>query len=219
MEETEFVTYQTFNDRALALDLANILKENKIQYEFDDTGNFDPAFSNNELNKDCRIKIRSQDFQKADSILMDIYSRQIDEAPADYYLFKFTDDELMDLIEKRDEWSKYDYLLALKILKQHGKEVTREKSEALKVNRYKELSKKKTAGTPILTLGYATAFFGGLAGIVIAYYLITAKKILPDGKVINVFDSSVRQHGKRILVIGTIALVLSFIYIVKILGE
>jgi hypothetical protein len=219
MENNALITYQTFNDPALALDLANILKENKIVYEFDDTGNFDPTFSNNELNKDCRIKIRSEDFLKVDSILMDIYSRQIDEAPSDYYLFKFTDEELMDLIGKRDEWSKYDYLLALKILKQHSKEVTSEKSEALKVNRYKELSKKKTAGTPILTLGYATAFFGGLAGIVISYYLITAKKILPDGKVIYVFDSSVRDHGKRILIIGTVVLILSFIYIVRILGE
>ena len=206
MEDTSFVTFQKFNDRSLALDLANILQQNNIEFEIDDTNNFDPAFSHSELNEEYRIKLRQEDFAKANQILLDIYAKQIDDVPADYYLFTFSDEELMEIVSKQDEWSQLDYLLAMKLLKRHGKEVKNEKVQELKEQRIQELIKKERMPAVWIFIGYLFAIMGGMIGIIIGVILLT-KKVLPDGQKVYIYDTDDRKHGKGILIFGVMGMV------------
>ena len=119
--EPELITYQKFNDAALANELAELLGKHGIKYYVEEESVvFDPTFSYNPLAKDYSVKIRKQDFQILNQLLTDEESKNIGDIDKDYYLFSFTNDELMEVITKADEWSAFDTVLARKILTDRG---------------------------------------------------------------------------------------------------
>ncbi|HEY1872019.1 MAG TPA: hypothetical protein VGG71_13235 [Chitinophagaceae bacterium] len=61
-------------------------------------------------------------------------------------------------------------------------------------------------------IGYISSFFGGLLGIVIGSVLLTAKKALRDGQVLYVFNEPSRKHGRIILYLGSVVLILSILF-------
>jgi hypothetical protein len=61
-------------------------------------------------------------------------------------------------------------------------------------------------------IGYISSFFGGLFGIFIATFLINAKKTLPDGQIIHSFNEQSRRHGKIILYLSSVVLILSILF-------
>jgi len=94
----EFITFQKFNEQVSALELGKLLKENNIEYLLEDNSvNSDPIMSNNEFSKDFRVKLQRKDFEKADNLLQQLSQAEIDEIDKNYYLFSFSDDELIDL--------------------------------------------------------------------------------------------------------------------------
>ena len=128
---------------------------------------------------------------------------------------RFTDDELIEVITKSDEWNKFDISLAKKLLKDKGKEITPEKIEEIKRQRIIELSKPEEGQKGYIILGYITAFLGGLLGIFIGWHLLTYKKTLPNGNRIYAYSENDRKQGNRILTIGYIFL--AFWLIIRIL--
>ncbi|MFD0766368.1 hypothetical protein ACFQZI_16015 [Mucilaginibacter lutimaris] len=120
-----FITYKKFNDIALAQELADVLNRHEIPYEINEESTlFNPTFYADETAKDYAVKINANDFIKVNEILKVEESKSIDTAEVDHYLYDFTNEELLDLISKPDEWSQYDNLLAVKILKERGVNVT-----------------------------------------------------------------------------------------------
>ena len=106
-------TFRTFKDEHPATDLAQWLQERGVEAQVADTSvSFDPSFSNSGLNKEWAVRIAPEDFSKAGNLLRDYYAAQVDAIPADYYLFEFSDEELMDILKKPDEWGDLDYVLA-----------------------------------------------------------------------------------------------------------
>jgi len=58
MIEDQFVTFQRFNDKVVALALGDMLKKHHIEYVLEDaSAYFDVSFANNEIDKDFRIKL------------------------------------------------------------------------------------------------------------------------------------------------------------------
>jgi hypothetical protein len=131
----------------------------------DTSTQFDGTWANNEFEKEFRIKLKKEDFEKADTFLQNIILGQIDAIDKDYYLFDFTDDELMEIITKRDEWSQFDFLLAQKLLKERGKEIKPEVVELLKRQRIAALGKPDESLKTYIYAGYAMALLGGLLGL------------------------------------------------------
>ena len=61
----EFITYQKFNDSALANDLAELLDQHDIPYFIqEETSGFDPSLVMSNAVVDYAIKIKSVDFEK-----------------------------------------------------------------------------------------------------------------------------------------------------------
>lgn len=206
--EDQFQTFGKFEHKADALQLASLFKKNNIEYVTEDMElDFDPIFSSNKLNKEFRIKIYKKDFETADLLIAqspDSIIRQIQKAENDYYLFGFTDEELMEIVSKRDEWSNHDFNLALSILKERGKEVSTEELESLKVSRLSQLSQPESHNKFWIYVGYLSALLGGFFGMLIGWYLMSAKKSLPDGTSICVYSRSGRTHGRFILILGLV---------------
>jgi hypothetical protein len=207
----DFLTFQTFADDVLALEMAEQLRQNGIAPLIENNRVFyDPSYANNSFGSDITLKIRASDFGKARQVLEQYYQKDIENIDRSYHLFQFTDEELIEIVTKPDEWGFLDYQLAQKILKERGKEVNPELVLLLKKQRNKDLETPETAHRYWITAGYIFAFLGGLIGVVIAWTLSYFKKTLPDGRRVFVYREADRDHGSRILLISCISMVFWF---------
>jgi hypothetical protein len=212
--EPEFITYQKFNDPALAGQLAEQLKQHGVAYFVEEESQmFDPTFSFNNVSlKQYAVKIKSEDFEKVNQLLKADESLDVAEIGKDYYLYGFTDDELMDVIIKADEWSPFDVVLARKLLAEKGKGLTDEAITGINEKRIAELKVPDAPQTYWIVAGYFCAFCGGLLGIFIGWFLMTYKKTLPDGERVYEYRGNDRKHGRIIFYIGIVVLTVAVIY-------
>ncbi len=209
MTEDNFLTYQKFSDKSGATIFSDWLAENGIAFILEDSSaSFDPSFANNKLQNEYRIKISKGDFEKVDRLQMEISASEIESVDKSYYLFGFTDQELIEIVTKSDEWSKFDYLLAQKILKERGKEINKELLETLRRQRIEELAKPEDSQRVWVIAGYAFALFGGILGVFIGWHLKSHKKTLPNGDRVYGYLPEDRKQGGRILILGAIFMVI-----------
>ena len=213
MIEEQYLTFQKFSDKGLANELAELLAANNIDFVVEDTSGFDTTFSNSETNKEYRIKLRKENFEKANTLLLQITLKQLDNVDKDHYLFDFTDEELVEIITKPDEWGQFDYLLAQRLLKERGKEIKPELADTLRKQRLQELAKPEESQKTWIYVGYAIAILGGLLSIFIGWHLLTHKKTLPNGDRVYGYSGSDRKHGNRIFLLGI------FFFIIWIVGR
>src|ERR1700744_6559171 len=107
--EPEFITYQKFSDLTLAQELVDMLNDHHIPYRVEEQSfRFDPSFVLSNAQVEYAVKIKSADFDTVNRLLDENADIEIEDVEKDHYLFKFTDDELTEVIKKADEWSKFD---------------------------------------------------------------------------------------------------------------
>ncbi|TFF40108.1 hypothetical protein [Mucilaginibacter psychrotolerans] len=210
--EPEFATFQTFNDPTLADALVEVLEKHEINYHLQQvTTSANPLMAlNNELDKEYIIKISPEDFTRANQILAEEQSVDLDAVESDHYLFAFSNDELLDLLAKREEWSAYDYQLAQKILSDRGVELSAEKLSQMEQERISELKQPEPPQTTWIILGYICAVLGGLFGLLIGWHLMGHKRTLPNGETVYAYTNKDREHGRVIFylaIVGFIAAV------------
>jgi hypothetical protein len=92
-------------------------------------------------------------------------------------------------------------------LRDRGKEIKPEVAELLRTQRIKDLAQPGTTHKYWIYVGYFSAIFGGLFGIMIGWTLAYFKKTLPDGYRIYAYREEDRNHGTRILLISSISLI------------
>ncbi|MFZ4401399.1 MAG: hypothetical protein ACOYO1_15295 [Bacteroidales bacterium] len=204
----DYLTYKKFNSLEALTDLKDLLDNNKIEYIVEDTSSsVDLTFSGgNAFDKEIRIKVQQSDFVIIDKLLEDEAKNTNYEIDKEHYLLEFTNEELLEIIEKPDEWSKPDFIIAQTILNNRGIKITQEKIDNLKKVRLTQLSEPEKGQTGWIIAGYISAFLGGLFGIFIGWHLLTFKKTLPNGQRVYEYDINARKHGQRILIIGFICL-------------
>jgi hypothetical protein len=200
-----FLVYKRTDDEGIALEITNVLKANDIAFHVvEDKENLDSLYGDKEFARQFFIKINEKDFAKADLIFEQQFLTEIKNVDRGYYLFSFSNEELFDIVNKRDEWGEFDFQLAKVILKERGNEITTEMVTLLKEKRLKELSKPEKDQTDLVYYGYAAALLGGFVGIFIGWHLNTHKKILPNGRQIYAYRDTDRKQGLIIFVIGLI---------------
>lgn len=203
--QEKYLTFRRFNNPEDANDLIATLKSNNISYIVEDASpSFDVTFSGNNFEKEVHIKLRPLDFEATEELLLNNAKLSTDELPKDYYLLEFTNEELIEILMKPDEWSPTDYNLSQQILKERGKKIDSEFITTLKKKRNEELAKPEKSQKNWIYAGYIFAIMGGLLGIFIGWHLLTFKKTLPDGQRAYGYVESDRKNGKIILVVGLI---------------
>lgn len=195
-----FVTYKVFNDPEVAKAFATILDEQQVPFRIEeDSYNFDPSYANHPLNKDYRIKLMQKDFVRANEAFAQYFKATLDSIEEDYYLFQFTDQELLEILLKPDEWGDLDYQLAQKILKDRGRPASLDELEEFKKRRIEQLKKPEKTDYSSVILGYVFAIFLSPIGIFLGYMVAYSKKQLPDGQATYVYSDTQRFHGMIIL--------------------
>lgn len=166
--DNQYLTFRKFQHPEDAAGLTELLVAANIVYQVEEyASSFDPAFANNPAVREIRVKIQPQDFNKADAILLEASRQELDAVDPSHYLFGFTDEELLEIITKPDEWSHFDFLLAQKILKERGKEINLQVVELLKKQRLDALAKPEDTQHSWVVAGYLMAVLGGLFGVFI----------------------------------------------------
>jgi hypothetical protein len=199
----KFLTYRQFPEREQAENFAAILKENGIPFTItEDRDNLDSIYGDRQFQRMFLVKVRDTDFEKTDKALLEKNQHSLEDVEPDHYLFSFSDEELYEIIARRDEWNEFDFLLAQKILRDRGREVNESTVSTLRAKRIEELAKPDKNQGIWIYAGYFSACAGGLLGIFIGWHLRTFKKTLPDGTRVHVYTDKDRKHGSIILAVG-----------------
>lgn len=203
---SELLTYQTFINQAAAEDVAKILKQSDIPFEFETTDNIGASFIGfNDGTKNIALKLAADDFARADSAIEQVAIEQIPHLEEDYYLFSFSKQELLDIAKEPDNWSKFDYFLAKHLLLTKNDDISSHHLETLQEERIKKLAEPETNSTSWVKLGYASFVIVGL-GLIIGLILLTHKKTLPNGESIFAYSYKDRKHGLYIVILSLAAL-------------
>lgn len=212
--EPDYAIFQTFNDPALADGLIVILDQHQIVYQIEEGAtSANPLMAlNNEMDRNYVVKIHPEDFGRANQALTEEYQSELEFVEPDHYLFKFTNEELLDLLAKPDEWNAFDYQLAQKILVGRGVNISAEKIAELNQDRMEELQQPEQPQTIWIILGYIMAVLGGLLGLLIGWHLSSYQKTLPNGQKVFGYSENDRAHGKRIFYIGIVGLLLAIYF-------
>lgn len=208
----EYLRFKLFTDKPTAEDFAEVLKQNGIDYKIEeDALSFDASFAHDPLARDYVIAIKQADFKSAALAYDKYFAEQLGDVPEDYYLLQFTDDELLEILAKPDEWGSFDYQLARELLKKRGVEVSKEKTDRLKTDRYYQLAKPEGEKVKNIVGYYILSLLILPIGWIIGWTWGYSKKQLPDGYKVYAYDETVRKHGRIILFIS---ILLSILYIV-----
>lgn len=203
---TELSTYRKFIYKDDALELVKILEENHIVYELaDNSSRLDSSFGGDINTKQFELKIHKEDFEKVENLEEDLVKNHVDQVPEDYYLFDYSDEELIEIVMKKEDWNKFDYLLAQKILKERGKEVQPEVLNLINKQRIKDLSTQEASPTWLIIIGYVCAIAGGFLGLFIGAFLMNYKKALPNGDRMYGFNQKDRSDGQNILILSVVS--------------
>lgn len=208
----EYLRFKLFQDKPTAVDFAEVLKQKGIEYQVEeDALMFDPSFAHDPLARDYVIAIKQSDFKAASLAYDEYFAKQLHDVPEDYYLLQFSDDELLEILAKPDEWGSFDYQLAQDLLRQRGVTITKEKTDRLKADRYYELAKPEGEAVKNILGYYVISILFFPIGWIIGWVWGYSKKQLPDGYKVYAYNEKVRSHGRTIFLISMILFVLTVI--------
>jgi hypothetical protein len=203
--DQDYLRFKLFTDKAAAEDFADVLKQNNIDYRIDeDALTFDASFANDPLAKDYVIAIKQPDFIAASLAYDEYFAKRLGAVPDDYYLLQFSDEELEEILARPDEWGAFDYQLAQELLRKRGVEITNEKRDRLKVDRYYALAQPEGEAVTNIVGYYIVSIFFFPVGWIIGWTWGYSKKQMPDGYRVYAYNETVRNHGRIILLISII---------------
>ena len=207
----DFVLFQSFLSEEEALPFIEIMKENEIEYQVEKFKEpLDGVIAGEIVRDQFYLKIKSLDFPKANKVIDKVILENISSIDKDYYLFSFSNDELLEVIKKPDEWSRQDFLIARKILDERGLTINDEEVNKIKSTRIKELAIQDKEPRGTIVAGYIFAFLFSIVGIFFGLAFLVTKKTLPDGSRVFAYNESTRNHGKAIFIIS-IAMIIFYI--------
>lgn len=213
----QFVKYDTFTTDTEVKSLTHVLDTHKIRYQIEEL----PIIMTSSLSmgddfKEYTLKVHSDDFLSVENLHIELIEQSIKIIPEDYYLTDYSNNDLIHILKKSDEWSKYDFVIAKIILRSRGEQIDESIIQQYKTQRIIEQSIPDKTPVLLIILGYVLASSGGLFGVFIGHHLRNQKKTLSDGTVIFDYSEKVRKHGTYILLIAIPVLVYGlFIFVTR----
>lgn len=123
----------------------------------------------------------------------------------EHYFNNFTNEELIEVLQRKDEWSQFDVDLAKQMLTKRGVNLSEDELQKLNKKREVELSQHDKPDGWYIPAGYIFCILSGWFGFAIGLSLVFATKEIPDGSKIKKFDPRSRSHGKIMLLAGVLS--------------
>jgi hypothetical protein len=162
-----FRTFQQFNDPGLASAIAEKLEAQQIECVVEKVVPLlEPSFFRNPVEQTIHLKVRASDLDEAHKALEEYYKHHLQDVDTGYYLFSFSDPELLEIVAKPDEWGHFDYVLARALLADRGLEIPDEIVEQMKQQRLRQLAKNDSLYQPVDPLvAFGTLLDGFFDGV------------------------------------------------------
>lgn len=197
------ITIRTASTKQEANQIVELLAKNGIHGVITrDSGDLDASIQGESLSNKFEIHIEDSQHDKAEAILVAEAKKYLDKITPDYYLHRFSDEELFNVLVEKNEWNEFDVLLSEKILTDRGVSIDQEELSIRQKERDASFETPENGQEGWIIFGYITSFLGGFIGILLGYSLWKSKKKLPSGKKVPAYNERIRSHGKNIFYIG-----------------
>lgn len=178
--DKELICYHKFRTYEEAEVFLEVLQNNNIAFQvINNNPRIDPVLAGSYYEPLVEIHIPPQKFEQADELMIHSLKVDIEQIEKNYYLLSFSDNELMEVLQKPDEWSKYDYVLATQLLKKRNVFISTDDLHLFKKERIETQAEPEKEGKHKVTIGYFFSLIGGFVGILIGYILWQSKKYYP----------------------------------------
>jgi hypothetical protein len=226
------LVYKTYPNADSAEEAAAILKENGIELDVREEARvLDSNYIGQQFSNPWLLYLRGEDFDRATQILEDHIVVRLADVDPGYMLLSFSDEELIEVMEKKDEWGIYNYKLAEMLLKQKDKPIPEVQIAIKQAEHLKIKEQPVSSGIMYLILGYLSVLAGiytlfvpsrtavltlmqGLLGLFAGWSLSYHKRTLSNGQRSYYFNSSTRLQGKIMLWTSVTVTVLKIILLI-----
>ncbi|MFT3823463.1 MAG: hypothetical protein QM731_06060 [Chitinophagaceae bacterium] len=196
---SNYLTFRSFFNEAAAAETVEVLAQNSIPYKLQKRAkHIDTIIGGDSFDQAIELQIPDNQFENANALLSNAVQIDMQQLGDDYYLFSFTEEELIDIIKKPDEWGAQDVVIARQLLQDKGISYTHEEQEHFKEERLKQLASPEKPGGNLIFAGYILMLLFGFGGILVGYSLWKSKKILPNGQKAFIYTKKAREHGQLI---------------------
>lgn len=195
--------FKSFYNHQDAIDLKEFLHNHGIEAEIVRSKPVaDKIIAGDGLEKDIFVKIDPGDFGKANKLLDAHIESNLSQLDPDYYLFSFADEELFEIVQKSDEWNNQDVVLAKKILRDRGYDLSEKQVSDMRWTRIKELSQTESESPKWMYLAYLASIVVPPIGLIFGLSLLQAKKLLPDGTKVLAYNQQTRMRAQRVVIVS-----------------
>lgn len=210
---TTYRTYRSFDSRVEAAAMQALLSKNGIPSSLEENKTiFDTAIVGVPNTHSFLVRIPQDHFLAANAVLEQAVNLDELEVEDDYYLLSFSDQELLDLVKKKDEWGEFDYALARKLLAERGIPLTDVDIKRMEKERVQTLLQADAVRVEYIIAGYLAALFSTLIAVAAGLYLVTSYRRLPDGHTTHKYNERARWHGKCILALSVLVVIVAYGY-------
>lgn len=163
------------------------------------------------------IKLLPSDFTRANEIVESLYKNIAATVGKDYYLYDFSDEQVLDVVNHKSEWGDLNYYVALEILVKRGIPYDKQLTNALEEEAAAIVP--QPAKPFYLLLVYiilAVSFilpypYFSIGGLIVGLFLYGASKTLKNGTRIPYYDAASRKNGIIIIAVAVLS-ILWFIF-------
>jgi hypothetical protein len=202
--------FKVFKTSEEAEKVGKVLESNDIPFHLTDSE--PPMLLTTGTSEYCWwLLVREDDFDQATDLADAMLAENSDNSKDEYYLFEFSNEELIQVLEKYDEWSQTDYDLAIKILAERGINYTVVDLEKMKVQRIQFLGQPEKGSSGWLAFGFILALCGGIFGIFVGWHHKTFNKKLPNNDIVPCYDPKTQKTGNQIFILS---IIMSIVYLV-----
>ncbi|WP_127132557.1 hypothetical protein [Pseudoflavitalea rhizosphaerae] len=211
---SSFLTWSKFYTKEEAEEFAALLDANNIVF---DAERLRAPLDNIYLGEDSEpkyvVKVRQQDFGKVESLVNKEMEKQIDDLPSDYYLFQFSDEELLEVLQMPEDWNHLDQTLAKRLLQQRN--VKTDGLAVLSVFNKEEIDGKERISTNTLVITYLLAIIFAIVGMLMGALMITAKRTMKDGSKMPLYDNWTVNQGWIVFNIGLVRTLIFLFFVFR----
>jgi hypothetical protein len=212
------LSFRVLRDPAEAEDLADLLRTEGLPATVaENSAVFDVTFTAG-VEREYHVMLPGHLFQQAESLLEEHQRQHLPPLSGDHYLHGFSDEELLEVLRESHAWSAFDRIHAERLLALRGVRTVPDALAATRRARLDELAEPEEAHAGWLLAGIIMVLFGGLGGMVIGWSLLSARKVLPDGRSVPRYGPRDRRRGRAIMLAGAVVLLATLVYFFHTLG-
>ena len=204
-EGQRYEIFAEFDYRQMFDDLCAFLDDQKIPYKIwekqQDPGE-DYAKAPALKESVFYVYLRLLDFERTQALLREQAKQQAIYKEADYHLRRYSDEELMEILEQPEDWQALDVVAARYLLNERGHDISEEEAELMRQHRMIQLRQPRALTSKERRDGYLTAIILGPLGFFWGYHYYSDQRLLPNGRKVLNFAPQARYEGMRMMMIS-----------------